>query len=446
MDPRENLQHINPIDEEFIDYVENIDPALSQHINYARSTQLNLMREIDGEPQMVRFSNVDSENQITGDMMNMVSSMTGVGVSTFPHNLDSGNNTFLQDNYDVLSGNYPANENEVVLIVDENNEANLHGLNNLGFEVEEGDAIPFEDIVGTKIALVYNNAYYEELPTGNYVPNQDLEEVYNNDLNEIITVSGVLRIKEDSPMDLLAPGIAYSDLLAQKVVNENQESDVVQAQEDSDVNVMTNEPLEGESKDQLMTFLGANEIPNTIMIYPNNFEAKDEVLAYLDEFNEGKDNEDKIIYSDLAGTMTELTGGLMDAITYVLIAFAAISLITSMIMISIITYTSVLERTKEIGVLKALGARKKDITRVFDAETLILGVFSGVIGIVVAYLLTFPINSVIESLTELPNVAQLDPVHALVLVIISTILTVLGGHIPAKMAANKDAAIALRAD
>ena len=195
-----------------------------------------------------------------------------------------------------------------------------------------------------------------------------------------------------------------------------------------------------------MTFLGANEIPNTIMIYPNNFEAKDEVLAYLDEFNEGKDNKDKIIYSDLAGTMTELTGGLMDAITYVLIAFAAISLITSMIMISIITYTSVLERTKEIGVLKALGARKKDITRVFDAETLILGVFSGVIGIVVAYLLTFPINSVIESLTELPNVAQLDPVHALVLVIISTILTVLGGHIPAKMAANKDAAIALRAD
>lgn len=446
VDPRENLQHVNPIDEEFIDYVENIDPALSQHINYARSTQLNLMREIDGEPQMVQFSNVDSENQTTGDMMNMVSSMTGVGVSTFPHNLDSGNNTFLQDNYDVLSGNYPANENEVVLIVDENNEANLHGLNNLGFEVEEGDAIPFEDIVGTEIALVYNNAYYEELPTGNYVPNQDLEEVYNNDLNEIITVSGVLRIKEDSPMDLLAPGIAYSDLLAQKVVNENQESDVVQAQEESDVNVITNEPLEGESKDQLMTFLGANEIPNTIMIYPNNFEAKDEVLAYLDEFNEGKDNEDKIIYSDLAGTMTELTGGLMDAITYVLIAFAAISLITSMIMISIITYTSVLERTKEIGVLKALGARKKDITRVFDAETLILGVFSGVIGIVVAYLLTFPINSVIESLTELPNVAQLDPVHALVLVIISTILTVLGGHIPAKMAANKDAAIALRAD
>jgi len=144
--------------------------------------------------------------------------------------------------------------------------------------------------------------------------------------------------------------------------------------------------------------------------------------------------------------MTELTGGLMDAITYVLVAFAAISLITSMIMIAIITYTSVLERTKEIGVLKALGARKKDITRVFDSETLILGVLSGVIGIGVAYLLTFPINMVIENLTGLAGVAQLNPWHAIGLVIISTILTVLGGHIPARMAAKKDAAEALRAE
>lgn len=144
--------------------------------------------------------------------------------------------------------------------------------------------------------------------------------------------------------------------------------------------------------------------------------------------------------------MTQLTGGLMDAITYVLIAFAGISLVTSMIMIGILTYTSVLERTKEIGVLKALGARKKDITRVFDAETAILGVSSGVLGVVIAYTATFPINHLLENLTDLKNVAQLDPVHAGVLIIISTILTMLGGHIPARMAAKKDAAIALRAE
>lgn len=115
-------------------------------------------------------------------------------------------------------------------------------------------------------------------------------------------------------------------------------------------------------------------------------------------------------------------------------------------MIGILTYTSVLERTKEIGVLKALGARKRDITRVFDAETFILGVFAGVLGVGIAYLLTFPINSVIYRITDLANVAQLNPVHALILIIISTVLTLLGGHLPARMAAKKDAAIALRSE
>lgn len=144
--------------------------------------------------------------------------------------------------------------------------------------------------------------------------------------------------------------------------------------------------------------------------------------------------------------MTSLTGGIMDAITYVLIAFAAISLITSMIMIAIIIYTSVLERTKEIGVLKALGARKKDVTRVFDAETFLLGLGSGILGIGIAWLSTFPINHILYKMTELKNVSQLNPIHAIILIAISTILTMLGGHIPAKMAAKKDAATALRAD
>lgn len=182
------------------------------------------------------------------------------------------------------------------------------------------------------------------------------------------------------------------------------------------------------------------------MIYPNNFDDKDKVLDYLDKWNKGKKKADKIVYTDMSSAVTSMTGGLLSGITTILVAFAAISLITSMIMIGILTYTSVLERTKEIGVLKALGARKKDITRVFDAETFILGVFSGVLGIFIAYLLTFPINSIIYKLTDLANVAQLDPMAALILIIVSTVLTLLGGHIPARMAAKKDAAIALRSE
>lgn len=209
---------------------------------------------------------------------------------------------------------------------------------------------------------------------------------------------------------------------------------------------MTNEPLDDSTKESTLAYLGGDSIPYSIMIYPNNFKDKEAILDYLDKYNEGKSKEDRIIYQDLAGTMTELTGGLMDAITYVLIAFAGISLVTSMIMIGIITYTSVIERTKEIGVLKALGARKKDITRVFDAETCILGLASGTLGVVLAWLATFPINLVLYNMTDLENVAQLNPVHGIVLILVSTVLTMIGGHIPARMAAKKDAAIALRAE
>lgn len=442
----DRAQHINNIDEDFVEYVQNIDPEWSNNIGYTRLVNMNLLREIDGAIEPVKFSNDSAEGSQAGSMMSMMAAQTGVGVSSFPQQLDENKGNFLKDNYTVLEGSYPEDIHDVVLIVDNNNTTNINALTNLGFDVSDGDTISFSEIVGTKITLTYNNAYYTELPTGNFIPNQDLEEVYNNLDNEELIISGVLRIKDSSTMDLLSPGFAYSDTLVQQVIDANAESDIVQAQEDSEVNVMTNEILDSSEKENFLDYLGGSPIPYSIMIYPNDFKAKDLVLDYLDKYNEGKDKEDRIIYSDLAGTMTQLTGGLMDAITYVLIAFAGISLVTSMIMIGIITYTSVLERTKEIGVLKALGARKKDITRVFDAETAILGVASGALGVLIAYLATFPINALLYNLTDLENVATLDPLHGLILILISTVLTMIGGHIPARMAAKKDAAIALRAE
>ena len=183
-----------------------------------------------------------------------------------------------------------------------------------------------------------------------------------------------------------------------------------------------------------------------VMVYPKDFESKDAILEYLDDWNEGKSEEDSILYSDLAASISSMTKGIMNAITLVLIAFAAISLVVSLIMICIITYTSVLERTREIGVLRALGARKKDITRVFDAETCLLGVFSGLLGVGIALLLTIPTNIIIENMTDLKHVASLQILQGLGLVAVSTLLTVLGGHIPAKMASKKDAVEALRSE
>lgn len=442
---QEQIQHINNIDEEYVDYIENIDPELSNNVGFTRSIGMNLLREVDGEVEPVSFSNAGS-NDSSSAITSALSTSTGIGVSTFPTQLDDSNGNFLEDNYSLLEGSYPESPTDVVLIVDETNTTNIHALENLGFELESGDELNFEDIVGTTINLVANDDYYTELPTGGFVPNTDYQSLYDNENNQTITISGILRVKASSTMDLLAPGIAYSNDLTTDIIEQNQNSAIVQAQEDSEINVMTGEPVDETTKESLMTYLGGESMPSSIMIYPNNFEDKEEVLNYLDEYNEDLAEEDQIVYQDLAGTMTELTGGLMDAITYVLIAFAAISLITSMIMISIITYTSVIERTKEIGVLKALGARKKDVTRVFDAETCILGVTSGTLGVLIAWLVTFPANYILYQVTDLENVAQLNPLHAILLIIISTVLTMLGGHIPARMAAKKDAAIALRSE
>ena len=224
------------------------------------------------------------------------------------------------------------------------------------------------------------------------------------------------------------------------------DSEIVKAQKDSSTSVFTMEELDETSRQMTIASLGGDETPYMLMLYPKDFDTKDAITEYLDAWNAGKSDDDTIIYTDLAASISSMTKGIMNAITMVLIAFAGLSLVVSLIMICIITYTSVLERTKEIGVLRALGARKKDITRVFDAETCILGVFSGTLGVLIAWLGTFPINSIIENMTDLKNVATLQIGHAVLLVAISTILTMLGGHIPAKMASRKDAVVALRSE
>ena len=445
-DDAEKAVHINKIDQKYIDYVKDINPKYSNNISYTRLTGMNLLREVDGKVQPVSFSTA-SANSASGAsaMQSQMSSMTGVGVSVFPEQLEAGSNNFLKQNYGLLSGSYPTKANEVVLIVDNKNETNLNALNNLGFNYKDGDKINFDKIVGTTVKVISNNDYYTKLPTGNFMPGQDYSKMYSAS-NLSVKVVGVLRAKDNTEMSLLAPGIAYSDKLTQEIIKANKDSEIVTAQKASATSVLTSQKLTSLEKDQIVASLGGSSIPSSILIYPNNFKDKDKVLDYLDKYNNGKKKADKILYSDLSGTVTKLTGGLLDAITYVLVAFAAISLVTSMIMIGILTYTSVLERTKEIGVLKALGARKKDITRVFDAETFILGVGSGILGILIAYGLTFPINVLLESLTDLPNIAQLDPIAAVVLIVISTILTMIGGHMPARFASKKDAAIALRSE
>ncbi|WP_304677148.1 ATP-binding cassette domain-containing protein [uncultured Lactobacillus sp.] len=441
----EKNTHENKITQSYIDYVKKINPSYANNISFIRGTQLNLLTNDNGKIKHVEFSNVNNSGSAIASAQLQGMNSVGINTSVFPKTLDSKQGTFLKDNYQLLAGSWPKSNNEVVLVLNNKNQANVNALKNLGISIKDGQKIDLNKIVGRTFKVISNNNYYQELPTGNFVPQKASKSMYDSS-NLTLKLSAVIRGKNNSQMALLDNGIAYSDGLTQEIIKQNENSSIVKAQKNSTTNVMTNQPMNQAQKEQFIASLGGSSIPSGILIYPNSFKSKDKVLDYLDKYNKGKTKKDQIIYTDMSGTVTKLTGGLLAGITDVLVAFAAISLVTSMIMIGILTYTSVLERTKEIGVLKALGARKRDITRVFDAETFILGLFSGILGILIAYLCTFPINAVLYAITNMSNVAQLDPMQALILVIISTVLTMLGGHIPARMAAKKDAAIALRSE
>lgn len=447
-DKLQKSSHKNKITNEYIDYVKKINPEYANNISYQVGVNLNIIGNDHGNVKPVQFSPLPAgtaASQAYQQMQSQAASVSFMGSSVFPTSLNKKKGNFLKDNYQLLSGTWPTKSTDLVMVVDNKNSVNLNILKNLGLKVKSDEKLNFKKLIGRKFKVVANDDYYQELPTGMFAPKKPNKEMYDNSKIKLRLVS-VIRPKSTDSMALLADGIAYSDKLAVKVINQNQNSAIVKAQKKSARNVMTGQNINAATKKQIIQSIGGSALPAGIMIYPNNFDSKDKVLDYLDKWNKGKKKKDQILYTDMSSAVTSMTGGLLSGITTVLVAFAAISLVTSMIMIGILTYTSVLERTKEIGILKALGARKKDITRVFDAETFILGIFSGVLGVIIAQLLIFPINSILYSITDLANVAQLNPLHALILIVISTILTMLGGHLPARMAAKKDAAIALRSE
>ena len=447
-DKMQESTHQNKINQKYVNYVKKINPNYANNISYQRGINLNLLTRSKNKIKRVQFSpiaaNSDSSQAATQMRMQAISA-TGLGSSVFPTTLNSSKSNFLKENYQLLSGAWPHKATDLVLVTDNENKLNINIIKNLGLKAKAGEKLNYQKFVGKKFKVVDNDDYYQKLPTGMFIPQKISNSMYDNSKTQMQIV-GVIRPKDENSMALLSSGIAYSDQLTQNIIKKNKKSEIVLAQKKAKQNVMTGQDMNAREKKQMLQSIGGSTIPTSIMIYPNDFDAKDKVLDYLDKWNRGKKRKNKIIYTDMSSAVTSMTGGLLNGITTVLVAFAAISLVTSMIMIGILTYTSVLERTKEIGILKALGARKKDITRVFDAETFILGVFSGILGVVVAWLLVFPINSLLYSITDLANVAQLNPVHALILVIISTVLTMVGGHLPARMAAKKDAAIALRSE
>ena len=421
--------HENKITEEYVDYVEKLNPDSVAGISYTYALGLNLLQKVDDKVVLLNSQDL--------------------GIQSMPHTLSDDATGYMDLHYDVLAGKFAEEKDEIVLVVDSKNQVSKDILEALGITSE--DNISFDMILNSTIKLAYNDDYYVNY--GNYyIPSNDLKSVYNSENNLTLKVVGIIRLKSDFPSYVASSGIMYTNDLLEDVILHNSTSKVVGAQKKANYNVLSGEMIdtsteEGEeTKDNLLAYLGDHSTPYAIFIYPNDFETKDEVTAYLDQYNDGLEEEDRIVYIDQANLMSSLSSSIMDAITIVLIAFSSISLIVSSIMIGIIMYISVLERTKEIGILRSLGARKKDISRVFNAETFIIGITSGLIGIFIAWLLLFPTNSILYNLTDLENVAVMNPLHAFILITVSVILTLIGGFIPAKLASKKDPVIALRTE
>lgn len=437
-----NMLHTNNITKEYIEYIEKLDDSLISGISFTRATNLNLL-----------VKNGEDVKSVSSNELNM---------GVIPKELDKED--FMMEAFDLLDGEYPKDITDIVLVVDSKNRVDTKILKALGLSDKE--KIDFKEVLGKEIKLVFNNQYYTKY-MNMFIPNSNLDDVYYNKENLTLKVVGIVRNKEDNYLGQIATSmnslgnitdtssmmssnnigsILYKNDLVEKVISVNSSSDIVLSQTKSDNSVFTGEKLDSDSKDNMLLYLGSKDEPFMINIYPKDFESKDKIIEYLDKYNIDKNDENKIVYNDLASTFISFGSKIMDAITVVLIAFSAVSLVVSSIMIGIITYISVLERTKEIGVLRSLGARKKDVSRVFNAETFIVGVLSGLIGVLIARLLIIPVNIILKDLTGLSNVAILDPLHALLLIVISTALTLIGGAIPANMASKKDPVIALRTE
>ena len=422
----ELMVHQNIITDEYVKYVDEMDKSYLAGYAYNKGTNFIIINK-----------------DYTGNYNYVKPLNSGEAWTLLPTNPNKDENGVVDNMYDVLAGEINEDEVGLILQVDNKNRIYESALETLGLD---GKEVTFEDIMNAELKIILNDDYYID-NNGSFSPNQDLETLYNNPNSITVKVKAIIRGKEDNKTITNSSGFAYTNALSELVIEHNKNSKIVAAQRDADYNILTSAPFdETVTKNIMLGYLGDDVTPIMIYLYPKDFDSKEKMIDYLDKYNEDKDDVDKIEYTDMAGMISSLSGGIMDAITIVLIAFSSISLIVSSIMIGIITYISVLERTKEIGILRSLGARSKDIKRVFIAETFIIGITSGILGILIARLLIIPINQVIYNVSTLKNVAKMSIMHTTVLILVSTTLTIIGGYIPAKIAAKKNPVEALRSE
>ena len=412
------------------------------------------------------------------------------------------------DEYQLVEGKWPTNYNEVVLEVDENNEITDYALYSLGLldqdelvknyqKILNGEtdkisktnlkSYSVDDILNLKFRLVLNSDLYQKV-NGLWI-NQSENESYMQDVvskSPEIKVVGIIKPSDSTVSQPTMGGVYYTKAMEEYVTSNTENAQIVKEQKTNpNINIftqtefasgqkmsmsnLTNEQmmqLSSMSQEELMNYMNTyNEninatydsnltklgvvdysTPTKISLYASSFDGKEKLGDLIADYNKKQKKSNVITYNDFIGTMLSSVTSVVNIISYVLIAFVSVSLIVSSIMIGIITYISVLERTKEIGILRSIGASKKDITRVFNAETFIIGLISGVLGILITLVLNVPISLVVENMTGVSHIAKLPVNGAVFLIFIDLVLTILAGLIPSKIASKKDPVEALRSE
>ena len=446
MDKLSSLYQSNDITDEYVEEaIKTIDPSLTYGIVYTNGINFNIFTKQS-------YSGFNRITRIGSEWVQLVD-----------------NNDFINSQYDVLAGKLPTAYNELVLCVDEYNQVtDVELLQSLGI-LSGKDSYTFDEIMNLEFKLLTNDAVYSRVDTGEktyfYEPDSLPEDEYNEGIT--LKIVGIVRVNQDTATGSISGTVGYHKDLQDYVLRyetENPSEIVTWQKNNPDINCFTGNLYLDEAREENPTAsdnflqkeadkarvsnlasLGAVSTPQAISIYPVDFESKELIKAHLDAYNETEGNT-PVYYSDMMGLMVEAMNVLVDAISYVLIAFTSISLVVSSIMIGVIISVSVLERTKEIGILKAIGARKKDISRVFNAESLLVGFAAGALGVIITLLLSIPLNILLSSLTTINGLVALNPWHALLLVAISMLLTFIAGLVPSRSAAKKDAVVALRSE
>lgn len=403
--------NINPINDDFIKYINKMKTKILCDINYSRNLKFNILTEDYNLLDNVEFSQMPSIK-------------------------------YIKKNYTLLAGSYPKNKNELMLVADQKNRIDKNILDALKFN---GD-VNVSDIFKKKMELIFNDDFYIKKDNVYFI-NKNFENVYKEKNNVALKIVGIIRLikdEEESYKNDLAnekSSLAYLSNLADDVINKNINSDII-----SDINKNDNIMVEGINRAEgvLKKKLGGDKTPDLIYIYPKDYTSKNLIIKYINKYNKNKKESKKVTYINYSKKNIDASKQMINIISMVLILFSSISLICTSIMIGIITYISVNNRTKEIGILRSIGASKKEVAMIFLSEVLITGASSGVIGIFISNILLFLGNIILRNLDIINQKIALNAGNSVSLILINVLLIMLGSVIPSFLASKKNPSLALK--